>query len=117
MLSISFTSVLTRQLYIPNLLQISLRVKISILRWNFPCHVFHSLVSCTNIQDHQDTISKLLDKVKLSASVGVSPQNSLSTIQAQPQKTATYKQNKEVTEKAKYVALLEDVKFILVICL
>ena len=27
-----------------------------------------------NIQDHQDTISKLLDKVKLSVSVGVSPQ-------------------------------------------
>lgn len=39
-----------------------------------------------NIQDHQDTISKLLDKVKLSASVGVSPQNSLTTIQAQPQR-------------------------------
>lgn len=39
-----------------------------------------------NIQDHQDTISKLLDKVKLSVSVGVSPQNSLTTIQAQPQR-------------------------------
>ncbi|XP_020615174.1 ubiquitin-associated protein 2-like isoform X1 [Orbicella faveolata] len=39
-----------------------------------------------NIHDHQDSISKLLDKVKLSASVGVSPQNSLTTIQAQPQR-------------------------------
>lgn len=47
MLPVPFTSVLMRQLYIPNLLQISLQVKISTLRWNFPCLVFHSLVSCT----------------------------------------------------------------------
>ena len=39
-----------------------------------------------NIHNHQDSISKLLDKVKQSASVGVSAQNSLTTIQAQPQR-------------------------------
>lgn len=39
-----------------------------------------------NIHNHQDSISKLLDKVKLSSSVGVSPQNSLTTNQAQPQR-------------------------------
>ena len=35
---------------------------------------------------HNDTISKLLDKVVLSSSVGVAPQSSSTTIQAQPQR-------------------------------
>lgn len=39
-----------------------------------------------NIPNHQDSISKLFDKVKQTASMGVSPQNSLTTIQAQPQR-------------------------------
>jgi len=39
-----------------------------------------------NIHNRQDPISKLFDKVKQSASMGVSPQNSLTTIQAQPQR-------------------------------
>ena len=39
-----------------------------------------------SLHNHQDLISKLLDKVVLSSSVGVSPQDSLTTIQAQPQR-------------------------------
>lgn len=39
-----------------------------------------------SLHDHQDMISKLLDKVVLSSSVGVSPRDSLTTIQAQPQR-------------------------------
>ena len=39
-----------------------------------------------SLRDHQDWISKLMDKVVLSSSVGVSPKDSLTTIQAQPQR-------------------------------
>lgn len=39
-----------------------------------------------SLHDHQDWISKLMDKVVLSSSVGVSPKDSLTTIQAQPQR-------------------------------
>ena len=41
---------------------------------------FHSL------RDHEDTISKLFDKVVMSSSIGASPQDSLTTMQAQPQR-------------------------------
>lgn len=37
-------------------------------------------------RNHQDTISKLLDKVVFSSSMGAPPQDSLTTIQAQPQR-------------------------------
>lgn len=37
-------------------------------------------------RSHQDTISKLLDKVVFSSSMGAPPQDSLTTIQAQPQR-------------------------------
>lgn len=39
-----------------------------------------------SLRNHQDAISKLLDKVVLSSSIGVSPQDSLTTMQAQPQR-------------------------------
>lgn len=39
-----------------------------------------------NLHNSRDTISKLLDKVVLSSSVGVVPQSSSTTIQAQPQR-------------------------------
>lgn len=39
-----------------------------------------------SLHNHQDAISKLLDKVVLSSSIGVSPQDSLTTMQAQPQR-------------------------------
>lgn len=38
------------------------------------------------LHNHQDSLSKLFDKVNLSSSIGVSPQNSLTTVQAQPQR-------------------------------
>lgn len=39
-----------------------------------------------SLRNHQDALSKLLDKVVLSSSIGVSPQDSLTTMQAQPQR-------------------------------
>ena len=39
-----------------------------------------------NLHNSRDTISKLLDKVVLSSSVGVVPQSSSTTNQAQPQR-------------------------------
>lgn len=39
-----------------------------------------------SINNHQDPISKLFDKVNLSSSIGVPPQSSLTTVQAQPQR-------------------------------
>lgn len=39
-----------------------------------------------NLRNNHDSITKLLDKVVMSSSVGMAPQNSSTTIQAQPQR-------------------------------
>ena len=68
-----------------------------------------------NIHD-QDPISKLLDKVKLSASVGVSAQNSLTTIQAQPQRQPRTSRTKR-SQKSQVSNNTRRYKISLIICM